>query len=282
MTLDDMIRGAIVLFFTYCMFFAARRFYNIMHWRVDIRHELVKEDNVALGTTVVGYYFGLLIALGGILSIARQSWDDTVIDVLFFGLFATLILNISTWINDKLILYKINNEEKIIQDHDMAVGVVEAGNHIAMGLILYGAFSGVDRNLIIAGSFCLLGQLFLILVAHLYHYITPFNLQDELAAQNTGVGLAFGGFLIAIGNMIRIGLAGEYYSLMDNLMNFGKFCAFAMVFFPLIRLFSNTLLLPKINMNEVLVARTRSHTSAGAIEAFSYIAASFLIAWVLA
>ncbi|MCP4657858.1 MAG: DUF350 domain-containing protein, partial [bacterium] len=198
-----------------------------------------------------------------------------------YGLLAIVLLNVSAWINDKVILSKFDNRKEIIDDRNAGTGAIEAGNHIANGLIIAGAISGEGGGVVTALAFWALGQVVLILAGLVYNLITSFDLHAEVERDNVAVGVAFTGALIAIGNVVRIGVGGDFLGWRENLTQFGFYVLAGLVLLPVIRWVADKLLVPGVKLNDELVAQEVPNVGAGAIEAFAYIAGSMLIGWTI-
>jgi len=281
MLLDQIITAIIYFISVFFLLFLGKCVYDWLNPKFKLKEELIKKDNFALALAVVGYFFGLVLAIGGILVGPSSGWINDVIDIVFYGIISIILLNISIIINNKIILYKFDNIKEIIQDRNAGTGVIEAGNHIAMGLIIYGAVSGEGGDMFTVAAFWLLGQIVLILVGLIYNWITPFNIHEHIEKDNVAVGVAFAGLIIAVGNIIRIGIGGDFISWQENLSNFGTFVIFGFLVLPIIRFVTDKILLPGERLTDELVNQEKPNVGAAAIEAFSYIGASFLIGWVL-
>ncbi len=280
MTLDNAITGLIYLVAVFFLFWVGKVVYDKTNRRFQLHEELVKKDNFALALAVAGYYFGLVIALGGVLSSESAGWLIDTVEILFYGIISIILLNFSIYINDKLILSQFDNVKEIIEDQNAGTGVVEAANHIAVGLILYGAMSG-EGDWATAAVFWILGQAVLVIAGLVYRKILPFDLHAEIEKDNVAVGVAFAGVLIAIGNIARIGSTGDFISWQENLGTFAGFVAFGLVMLPVVRWVTDRVLLPGEKLTDELVSQNRPNVGAGLIEAFSYIGASFLLGWVV-
>lgn len=281
MSIDQVVTALIYLVAVFFLFFVGKFIYDKLNRKFVLREELLQKDNFAVAIALVGYYLGLLFAVGGVLMGPSTYWLDDLLDILFYGIVAIVLLNLSAYINDKIILYKFDSTKEIIEDRNVGTGVVQAANHIAVGLIIYGAISGQGGDLITAGVFWVLGQVVLILASLIYNLITPFDIHDEIEKDNVAVGVAFAGMLISLGNVIRIGLAGDFISWEANLIQFGSFVVFGLILLPVLRLITDKILLPGESLTAELVHQKTPNVGAGAIEAFSYVAASFLLGWVV-
>lgn len=281
MTLDQFLSTLVYLVGVFVLFLIGKAFYDLTHRRFKLKLELVEKDNLAMAITLVGYFFGLVFALGGvIMGPTHGLWND-LFDLYFYGIAAILLLNLSAKINDKIILYQFDNEKEIVTDQNAGTGAIEAGNHIAVGLIIAGAISGQGGDLVTALVFWGMGQIALILVAFVYNLILPFDLHKEVERDNVAVGVAFSGVLIALGNIIRIGVAGDFYSWSENLIQFGMYVAFGVLLLPVLRFITDKFLLPGAKLTDELLQADRPNVGAGLIEASSYVVASMLIVWAV-
>ena len=281
MTLDQTISGLIYLIAVFILFWLGKVVYGLTNPRINLRDELVKKDNLAMALAVIGYYFGLIIALGGVLSSESAGLFIDLFEIFFYGIISIVLMNFSIKINDKIILSKFDNIKEIIDDQNAGTGVVEAANHIAVGMIIAGAMSGDYGGWATALTFWILGQAVLIVAGIVYAKILPFDLHAEIEKDNVAVGVAFAGVLIAIGNILRIGSTGDFISWQQNLTTFFGFVIFGLVLLPVLRFLTDKVLLPGEKLTDELVNQTNPNIGAGAVEAFAYIGASFLIGWVI-
>lgn len=280
MTFDETITAVVYLIAVFILFFLGKIIYDKLYTSFDLQEELVKNDNFALGLALFGYYFGMVIALGGVLQGESQGLVNDLIDIFIYGLAAIILQNISIRINDKIIFHKFDNIKELVEDRNPGIGIAEAANHIAIGLVLYGAMAG-EGDLLTAAVFWLLGQATLVVASVIYNNILPFDLNYELEKDNAAVGVAYAGMLIAIGNIIRVGSEGDFISWYENGIVYIGFVTFGLLMLPILRLMADKLLLPGEQLTDELVNQKVPNVAAGAMEACSYIGASFLIGWVV-
>lgn len=281
MTIDQIVSALVYLISVFILFLIGKWVYDKLNPRFVLRVQLVEKDNVAVALAVVGYYLGLVFAVGGILEGPSAGILEDLIDIFFYGIVAIVLLNLSGFINDKIILYKFDNVKEIIEDRNAGTGVVLGANYIAIGLIVSGAISGEGGDLVTAAAFWILGQVVLIIAGFLYNLITPFDVHSEIEKDNVAVGVSFAGMFIAIGNVIRIGLSGDFVSWQYNLLQLFGFVVFGLILLPVLRWVTDKMLLPGVKLTDELVNQETPNIGAAAIEAIAYIAASFLIGWVL-
>jgi len=281
MTLDNFITSLVYLAGVFVLFFIGKLLFDLSYRRFNLKSELVEKDNFAVALTVTGYFFGLVFALSGvILGPSNGIWND-LFDLYFYGIAGIILMLISAKINDLIILRHFDNVKEIIDDQNAGTGAIEAGNHIAVGMIIAGAISGQGGSLLTALAFWGLGQLALIVVSLAYNFILPFDLHKEIEKDNVAVGVAFSGVLIALGILIRLGIEGDFYSWSENLMDFAMYSGLGILLLPILRFITDTLLLPGAKLTDELVNQEKPNVGAGLIEASSYVVAAMLISWAV-
>ena len=280
MSLDQILAGLIYLVVVLVLVVVGKWVYDLLHRGFVLRTELLEKNNLAMALTVAGYYLGLAIVLGGVVSGPGSGvLTEDVIDLVVFGLVAIALLNLSGWINDKIIFSKFDNQKEIVEDRNTGMGAIEGGNHIAVGLITAGALSG-EGGLLSGAVFWILGQAGLIVAGVLYNKVTSFDLHEEIEKDNAAVGVAFAGVLIGFGNIIRLAGEGDFVSWTQNLSEFGYYAAVGLVLLPLVRIFADKVLLPGVRLTDALVQDV-PNVGAGTIAATTYVAASMLIGLTL-
>jgi uncharacterized membrane protein YjfL (UPF0719 family) len=279
MTLDSFILALIYLVSAYILFWLGKIVFDRLHTEFHVNEELVENDNPALALALVGYYFGLVLAIGGVLVGPSYGLLEDIIDIFLYGPLAIVLLNISTVINDKLILHQFDNTTEIIRDHNAGTGVVAGAVYVATGLVLFGAVSGEGGTIWTALAFWGLGQVVLVITGLIYEWITPYSIHEQIEQDNVAVGIGFAGALIGMGNIIRYAVSGDFHAWVENLATFGGYALFGLVVLPAIRLATDKILLPGVSISTKLVEQENPHLGAAYIEMFSYIGASFLIGW---
>ena len=278
--LDQMLRGFTYLAVVLVLLVIGKLVYDGLHRRFVLRTELVEKDNLAVALAVAGYYLGLVIVLGGVVSgPASFNMFDDVIGLVIFGVLGIVLLNLSAWINDKVVFSKFDNEKEIVEDRNAGMGAVEGGNYVAVGLITAGAMSG-EGGLLPGLVFWVLGLVALIVAGLLYDKITSYDLHEQIEKDNVAVGVAFAGVLVGVGNIIRLAGDGDFVSWNESLTEFGYYTLVGLILLPLIRIFADKVLLPGASLSDELV-QDRPNLGAGFIEAVSYLAASMLIGLTL-
>ena len=278
--LDQMLRGFTYLAVVLVLLVIGKLVYDGLHRRFVLRTELVEKDNLAMALAVAGYYLGLVIVLGGVVSgPASFNMFDDVIGLVIFGVLGIVLLNLSAWINDKVVFSKFDNEKEIVEDRNAGMGAVEGGNYVAVGLITAGAMSG-EGGLLPGLVFWVLGLVALIVAGLLYDKITSYDLHEQIEKDNVAVGVAFAGVLVGFGNIIRLAGDGDFVSWNESLTEFGYYTVVGLILLPLIRIFADKVLLPGASLSDELVGDP-PNLGAGVIESITYLAASMLIGLTL-
>ncbi len=277
MKLDTIITGLILIVAFYVLFLIGKIVNDALHREFKLNFELVEKDNAALALALVGYYFGLVLAIGGTLVGPSAGIIDDLIDLCIYGPLSIILVNVSWYICDKLILYKFKVSDELIRDQNQGTGVVLAGVSIASGFIIFGAVQGQGGSIWTVIAFWAMGQVILILAGLVYNLITPYNIHDEIEKDNVAAGVSFAGALVAIGAII--GLAGEssFESWAQSLPDYLGYTVLGLVLLPLIRLLTDKVLLPTVKLANEIAGQKKPNVGAAYIEAFSYIVAAFII-----
>ncbi|MCP3926852.1 MAG: DUF350 domain-containing protein [Desulfobacterales bacterium] len=287
MDLDKIMSAVILIFIFYILFYIGKKVNNFLNRDYNLIEELVEKDNPAVALAITGYYAGLVIAIGGVLVGDSVSILDDVLDLSIYGILSIILLNISWFICDKIILYKFKVSEELVRDRNTGTGAVSLGLSIATGFMIYGAISGEGGNIWTALGFWAIGQVTLILAAFIYNLITPYNIHDEIEKDNVAAGVSFAGALIGVGVIVGLAAEGDFVSWSENLYEYITFSLAGLVLLPIIRTLTDKILLPTVKLsNEITGLKNNNeieekgpNIGAAFIEAFSYIAGAYIIYW---
>src|SRR5690554_3895317 len=103
---DTILTSIIYLATAFVLFFIGKFFYKIVRPSINVKEELVFKDNFAFSIAHIGYFVGLLLALGGAIIGESKGLITDLIDIAVYGGLAIVLLNISMFMNDKLLLRK--------------------------------------------------------------------------------------------------------------------------------------------------------------------------------
>lgn len=282
LTFDNALVALIFLAASFLLFFIGKLVYQLFHRDIKVNHELVEKDNLAFSVALVGYFIGLVLAIGSAIIGESDNLLDGMIDVFSYGLLAILLMNISIIINDKLILRKFNVKKEIIEDMNVGTGVVEAASSIGTGLIIMGTFLGGDDGTYHeAVMMWAMAQVIMVITAFVYNLITPYDVHEHIEKDNAAVGIAFAGALIAMANIIRFAIEYDYESWIEAAQNIGLDVAIGLLFLPIARFVTDKILLPGRSITDELINQEKPNHGVALIEAFAYIGGSVLITWCL-
>lgn len=279
MNIDNFITAVFLVAVSYVLFFIGKMVNDILHREYNLTEELVEKDNPAIALAVGGYYFGLVLCIGGTLVGPSGGIVEDVIDVCIYGLLSIILLNISWFVCDKLILYKFKKNDELIRDQNPGTGVVSCAVSIASGLIIYGAVSGEGGNVWTAATFWTIGQVMLILAGLIYNLITPYDIHDEIEKDNVAAGVSFAGALVAMGVIVGLAAEGDFRSWSEDFLDFVIIAATGLALLPFIRILTDKILLPTVKLTDEIARQEKPNVGAAYIEAFSYISAAFIVSW---
>lgn len=279
MNLDTIITGIILLVAFYIIFLIGKFVFDFLHKDFKLTIELVEKDNPAMALTVVGYYLGLVLGIGGILAGPTTGIVDDLLDLTLYGLLSIILLNASYFICDKLILSKFKINDELIRDQNQGTGAVVAGVSIASGFIIFGSVSGHGGTLWTAIAFWAIGQVILVITAKLYNLITPFDIHAEIEKDNVAAGVSFAGALIAMGAIIGLAAEGEFESWTTDLPGYLAYAVIGLILLPIVRFLTDKILLPTVKLSDEIAGQETPNVGAAYIEAFAYVAAAFVIYW---
>jgi len=106
--LDSILATVVYLASSFLLFFLGKMAYQLFHRKINVRDELVEKDNLAFSVAHVGYFTGLLLTIGGAILGPSNGLVQDMVDIFSYGLLGIVLLNISVFINDKLILRKFS------------------------------------------------------------------------------------------------------------------------------------------------------------------------------
>lgn len=263
------------------LFIIGKLVYHLFNPKIKVAWELVENDNLAFSLSYAGYFTGLVIAIGG--SIVGPSYglvEDLKLIGMYGGL-SILLLNISIFINDWLILRKFSVKKEILTDKNEGTGIVQAAVTIATGLIIYSAVSGQGGGIHTAIGYWAIGQVVFILISFIYDLITPYSIHEHIEKDNVAVGVGFAGALVAFGIIINHALSGDFFGwefiAEDVLIELG----IGIVLLPILRFIADVVLLPGQKLTDELINQEKPNIGAAVIEAFVYIGSAIFVTWSL-
>jgi uncharacterized membrane protein YjfL (UPF0719 family) len=162
----------------------------------DPVNEMLFRDNPALA---LRYALFAIAAVFAVLGIFDRSQGDS--GAWFFtqqALVAVILIYLSRYLNDWLILYRFSNNREVVQEKNLAVALIEGATYMASAYVIAGAFYDWQNSPSTAIVWFLIGQALLVFMAILYRAIDR-DIDAALDQQNLAAAISLGGFLLSAG-----------------------------------------------------------------------------------
>ncbi|MCK5825341.1 MAG: DUF350 domain-containing protein [Ichthyobacteriaceae bacterium] len=280
-TIDHALVSLLYLASGFILFFIGKLAFQFSNKKINVNHELVEKDNLAFSISFVGYYVGLLMAIGSAMSnelYGTHIWMN-ILDVFILGFIAIILLNISAVIVDKIMLHKFSVRKEIIDDQNEGTGVIQAANYVAAGLIINGAFTENSDAYYEVVILFVISQLVLVLGMFIYNKMIPYDIHEHIEKDNVAVGVGVAGVMIALANLVAYGASVDTSSWMETLVKILVQVVIGISILPVLRLITDKILLPGQNLTDEIVNQKKPNVGAAIIEAFAYIGSSVMIIW---
>ena len=255
---------------------------NDLLTRYKLDEELTAKNNASVGVAMAGYYIGLAIAISGVvMGPESDTLGKDVLGVAIYSLISIVLLNVSAFINDKLILYRFNNESELVNDQNSGTGATMAGSYLATGLIVNAAVSGEVaggwwKGLLACLIFFALGQIVLVIAGLWYQRITSYDIHKVIGEDNNvAAGIGFGGFLFAMGYVVRAAMTGASVSWSADLVSFALYVVVALILLTITQAITDKVFLPKAKISDEI--GNQGNIAAAVIVAAIYASVAFLI-----
>ncbi|EKO87736.1 PF03994 domain protein [Leptospira interrogans serovar Grippotyphosa str. 2006006986] len=264
-------RDAVFFLISFILFYIGKK---IKDWIEpgDLDQEIVVKNNTAVSTGLSGYYLGLTLILLVILSSPGTDFISDCFQVLYYGILGILLLNLSYFINDKLIFRSLDFNELVYSGRNVAVGAVVFGSSLASSIIIAASLSGENAGLtfsiwknsgllepvqkLLDGTllgivFFIVGQIALILFTIAYRKIVPYSLDVELKEkENLASGISYSGALVALGIIIARALHKDPVSMEHTLFQIFLDFILGLLVIPAVRLLTDAVILPGSTLKE--------------------------------
>lgn len=245
-----------------------------------ISEQLSKKNNVALGLSIAGYYLSVIIiyvaviyhpltslTVGGSSEVALKFEGDYWLEVLeafLFALGAIVVLNVCRWLVDKFVLFKFDTAQKIVEEQNVGSGAVEFGVYVAVSLVIAASTASTGgeqlgavevsllEGLLRTVAFFGLGMVALISYTIFYELTTRFSIHDEIQSNNTAVGVALAGNLVAVSIVTFKAVYGEFTGWTESVVAFFTFAVLGFALLYLIRWVIDITLLPGTKVSDEL------------------------------
>ena len=236
--------------------------------RYKIDQEVVQKQNLAVALRLSGYFIGVILVLLGALyqplllvgegglGFDLDYWQE-VLRVFIYSLAGIVALNLVRPLMDRVILYKFRVEDEIVEGQNVGTGAAEFGLYVATGLLIAGAVAGEGANSELMAALATLaffgmGLAFLIAFSVFYEITTSYDIHSEIEGNNSAVGIAFGGNLIAIGLVMFKAVFGNFVGWGESIAAFLTLGVIGFVLLYVLRLLIDLLLLPTVKVSDAL------------------------------
>ncbi len=267
----------------FIIFIIGKIAYKQVHPSINIQQELVEKDNFAFILSYVGFFTALTITIGG--SIVGESYDfiTDIQQIFIYGVSATFLLLLASWISNKVILHKFDLKKEVIVDKNEGSGIIEAAIFIANGLILYGALVGESETLLEGITtfvvYWFIGNVVLIIASKIFISWMSYDIHEAIEKDNVAAGVSFAGAIVAIGIITMNAILDPFVDWTSTLVNISIQTVAGCVLLPIMRVFADKILLPGQKLTDEIINQEKPNIGAGLIEAFAYIASAILITW---
>ena len=283
--LDGLLTTLTYIAVSFLLFFIGKMAYQLFHPRVKVAYELVENDNLAFAFAHVGYFIGLLLAIGSVMLGESEGLVNDLMGIGIYGLLSIVLLNLSLIINDKIILSNFDLKKEIFDDKNVGTGIVEGANAVATGLVVMGAITGEGYGdsgpIVNVLVYWILGQVILFITSKIYNLMTSYDVHDHIERGNIAVAVGYSGAIMAIGNLINNALAHDFDSWMVTIQDVGFNVIVGFAFLPIARFLTDKILLPGQKLTDEIINQEDPNVGAAIVEAFAYAGGSMLIVWAL-
>lgn len=279
MTSGAQVVVSVLLGFVLC--WVGKLAYGLFHPRTRLDVEVAAKDNLAFAVPLGAYYLGILIVMGAPLSgQARGGVVQDSLSVVGWGVLAVAFLNLGSLVKRKILFRELDLYGEILEQKNVAAGILAGGFHIANALLILGAL-GDEGGLLPAAVFWLYAQVLLALAAAVFLRLTHENLTAEIRRGNQAVALSLAGVLVAMGNVLRLAVSGPFEGWGAGLASATGYALAGLAILFAARWLFDWLLLPGVTIRHEILEQEVPNTGVGYLEALIYLGTSFLIAWAL-
>src|SRR5262249_47334327 len=150
------------------------------------------------------------------------SWKEDFNVLAFYGLGSIVLLIVSREINDRLILYSLDNDTEVVGRKNTAVAEVRGSAYMEAAVVVSGGVFKVDAGIVNALLWFVIGQAVLAVLDNIYSLGAP-GMQKALASQDLACAFSLGGFLISGGLVLGSAISGESYGWTQDLIDVGYY-----------------------------------------------------------
>lgn len=170
--------------------------------------QAMAEKNNAVYIRFAGVIFGGTLAFWGVISPTERGFLQDMITIFQCLVQVVVFMIVAGYVNDKLILSRIDNLKAIFKDGNKAVAILELATFIATGLIFSSSQLG-DGGFLYNLIWFAIGQA--VLIAMVFTYAICHGSQngvdqmhENVGKGNMGYALSLGGFIISVGLVLHV------------------------------------------------------------------------------
>ena len=206
----------------------------------DPVNEMLFRDNPALAIRYALFAVAAVFAVLGIFDRAQGDFGARLFTQ--HALLAVVLIYLSRYLNDWLILYHFSNNREVVQEKNAAVAVVEGATYLASAYVIAGAFYDWENGPWIALVWFFIGQLMLILLA-LFYRLAGKGVDAALDEQNLAAGISLASFLLAGGIVCGAVIAGPSQGWRSDILTVATYLSAWVLLILLAHLISDRLAL---------------------------------------
>ena len=224
--------------------------------QLELNIELFVRDNSAVALALVGYYLGIAIALRSALSKSVLGWQNTLINLVLYGLLVIGLMWIGGVVCDRLILRRCDSAREIREERNFGAAALEAGCHVANGIIISSTMGGDSGTWLVGLASYAIGLTTLVLASFCYSAIAGYDVFKAIQEHNNpAAGVAFAGLLVAIGNVVHMAFLPEFENWGISFMLYVLAIPFGLLMLVLIRWVADLILVPGVKFPMKLCAK---------------------------
>ncbi|SCX39749.1 Uncharacterized membrane protein YjfL, UPF0719 family [Klenkia marina] len=194
----------------------------------------------------------------GMLNSLEYRFDEigwgAITNLLVEGAWVFVALLAARFVVDKVVLLRVDNVQAM-REGNVAVGVVEAGFYLGLGLILNGSLIGSSPDwqtgLASTVVFAVLGLLVVVGVYFLHDLVTRGVIRRGIAAGSLPAAFEIAGILVAVSLVVRVGVAGDFTGWGDGLVAFAVTAVIAVVTLYLFRFLVDLVILRGVTVASI-------------------------------
>jgi len=238
----------------------------------------IVNGNTAAAIRFVGIFFGSTLGFWGVLSPTGLGLINDLARIVQCLVLVITFMVVAGYINDKLILHKIDNLKAIFHEANLSVALVECGTFIATGLILAASQSG-DSTFLSNVMWFLGGQILLAGATYLFAFLHGGlpgvdEMHESMNVDNRSYAFSLFGFTVSVGIVLNVLIKNVDKPVAAIL----SLLAWVVVTF-LLQFIFNRLMVPGRNLVSMvgMKAATAPNTGAGLLQGSMFLASALVI-----